>query len=56
MLRWAFLFLIIALIAAAFGFTGVAGAASAIAKFLFGLFLLICLMFFVLALSVAHKI
>ena len=38
MLRWALVFLIIALIAAGLGFTGVAGAAAGIAKILFWLF------------------
>jgi uncharacterized membrane protein YtjA (UPF0391 family) len=35
MLRWAFMFLIIALIAALFGFGGIASAAAGIAKVLF---------------------
>ncbi len=35
MLRWALIFLIIALVAALFGFTGIAAAAAGIAKFLF---------------------
>ena len=55
MLRWAVIFLIIALIAAAFGFTGVAGTAAAIAKVLFGIFLFICLVFFLLALFITPK-
>ena len=46
MLRWALIFLIIALVAALFGFTGVAAAAAGIVKFLFFLFLVICLIFF----------
>jgi len=50
MLSWAFTFLIIAIIAAVLGFTGVAGTAAAIAKFLFGLFLVACLVLFALAL------
>ena len=51
MLRWAVIFLIIAIVAALFGFTGIAAGAAAIAKFLFGLFLLLCLIFFILAIS-----
>src|SRR5690348_4320228 len=47
MLRWAIIFLIIAIVAAVFGFTGIAAGAAAIAKFLFGLFLLLCLIFFI---------
>jgi uncharacterized membrane protein YtjA (UPF0391 family) len=39
MLGWAFTFLVIALIAAALGFGGVAGAATGIAKILFFVFL-----------------
>jgi uncharacterized membrane protein YtjA (UPF0391 family) len=41
MLRWAVLFLVVALIAAVFGFAGVAGAATNIAWFLFALFLIL---------------
>jgi uncharacterized membrane protein YtjA (UPF0391 family) len=39
MLKWSFLFLIIALLAGAMGFTGVAGAATAISKTLFFIFI-----------------
>jgi uncharacterized membrane protein YtjA (UPF0391 family) len=46
MLRWAFIFLIVALIAALFGFTEIAVAATGIAKILFFFFLVL----FVLAL------
>ena len=41
MLRWAFTFLIVALIAGAFGMAGVAGAAAGIAKGLFVAFLVL---------------
>jgi uncharacterized membrane protein YtjA (UPF0391 family) len=41
MLRWALLFLIVALISAAFGFGGVEGVAMQIAKVLFFLFLIL---------------
>jgi uncharacterized membrane protein YtjA (UPF0391 family) len=34
-LRWAFIFLVIGLVAALLGFTGIAGAAVGMAKFLF---------------------
>ena len=50
MLRLAFMFLVVALIAALFGFTGIAGAAVGIAKFLFFLFIAICLAFLILGL------
>jgi uncharacterized membrane protein YtjA (UPF0391 family) len=39
MLKWALIFAVVAVIAAAVGFSGVAGAAAGVAKLLFGLFL-----------------
>lgn len=44
MLRWAVLFLVIALIAALFGFTGVARTAYAGAKILFVVFLILAVL------------
>jgi uncharacterized membrane protein YtjA (UPF0391 family) len=41
MLRWAVIFLVVALIAAAMGFGGIAGDAAGIAKILFVVFLVI---------------
>ena len=41
MLRWAFIFLIVALAAAILGFGGIAGAAAGVAKVLFFIFLLL---------------
>jgi uncharacterized membrane protein YtjA (UPF0391 family) len=41
MLRWALIFLIIALIAAALGFTGIYVAAAGIAKILFYIFVIL---------------
>ncbi|HEX4096712.1 MAG TPA: DUF1328 domain-containing protein [Caulobacteraceae bacterium] len=41
MLRWALIFLVIALIAAALGFTGVYVAAAGIAKLLFYIFVIL---------------
>jgi uncharacterized membrane protein YtjA (UPF0391 family) len=41
MLYWAFVFLVIALIAGGLGFWGIAGAAAAIAKILFGIFIVL---------------
>jgi uncharacterized membrane protein YtjA (UPF0391 family) len=55
-LYWAFIFLIVGLIAAAFGFTSIAGGAFVIAKFLAGLFLVLFLIFLVLGLTAARKI
>lgn len=43
MLRWAFIFLVIAIIAGIFGFTDVAHAATTIAQWLFGIFLVLFL-------------
>jgi uncharacterized membrane protein YtjA (UPF0391 family) len=51
MLNWALLFLIVALIAAVFGFGGVATAAAGIAKILFFVFLVIFLISLVMGLS-----
>jgi uncharacterized membrane protein YtjA (UPF0391 family) len=55
-LYWALMFLIVGLIAAALGFTDVAGGAIAIAKFLAGLFLLLFVIFLVLGLTAVRKI
>jgi len=48
MLGWAITFLVIALIAAVFGFGGIAVASAGIAKVLFFVFLVICVVFFLL--------
>ena len=56
MLHMALTFLAIGLIAALLGFTTIAGASFAIAKFLAGLFLLLFLVFLVLAILGARKI
>ena len=55
MLKWAAIFLVIALIAALLGFTSIAGAAAGIAKFLFFLFIAIFVIFFVLAIMGGRK-
>jgi uncharacterized membrane protein YtjA (UPF0391 family) len=52
MLRWALIFLVLGLIAAALGFTGIAGASVGIAKVLFFLFLAIFAVMFILGLTV----
>jgi uncharacterized membrane protein YtjA (UPF0391 family) len=52
MLRWALIFLVLGLIAAAFGFTGIAGASVGIAKVLFFLFLAIFAVMVILGLTV----
>ena len=43
MLRWAVIFFVVALIAAAFGFLGIAAAAVSIARVLFYIFLILFL-------------
>jgi uncharacterized membrane protein YtjA (UPF0391 family) len=43
MLKWAVIFLVIALVAALFGFTDIAAASAGIAKILFGIFLVLFL-------------
>ena len=45
MLKWALGFFVISLIAAAFGFGGIASASAGIAKILFGIFLALALLF-----------
>lgn len=56
MLYWAFVFLMVGLLAAALGFTDIAGGAFAIAKFLAGLFLLLFVVFLVLGLTAVKRI
>lgn len=56
MIKWALIFLVIALIAGLFGLTGLAGAAVDIAMFLFGLALVIFLVLLVLGYTVYKKI
>jgi uncharacterized membrane protein YtjA (UPF0391 family) len=52
----AVVFLVIGLLAALLGFTGIAGASFAIAKFLAGLFLLLFLVFLIIGLTAARRI
>jgi uncharacterized membrane protein YtjA (UPF0391 family) len=56
MLRWALIFLVIALVAGALGFTGVAGASIAIAKTLFYIFLVVFLVLLVAGLVIGKRI
>ncbi len=56
MLRWAFLFLVIGLIAGLLGFGGIAGASFAIAKTLFFIFMAIFLVLLIAGLTVARRI
>ena len=48
MLNWALIFLLVALVAAALGFSGIAGTATNIAWILFVVGLVIALVFFIL--------
>ena len=56
LLRWAVIFLVIALVAAVFGFTGIAVAAAGVAKFLFLIFLVACLIFFIIGMTAGRRI
>jgi uncharacterized membrane protein YtjA (UPF0391 family) len=56
MLKWALFFAIVAIIAGLLGFTGVAAGAAAIAKFLFVVFLILCVVFLVLGFVITKKI
>ena len=51
MLSWALTFFIVALVAALFGFTGVAAGAAALAKFFFFLFVVLFLVSLVMGLA-----
>lgn len=46
MLHWSLVFLVVALIAALFGFSGIAAASAGIARVLFGIFLILFLISF----------
>lgn len=54
MLRWAFIFLVVALIAAALGFGGIAATAAGIAKILFYVFLALFLIALIAGLGVGR--
>jgi len=56
MLKWAFVFLIIAIIAGIFGFTDVEAASATIAQWLFGIFLLLFLGALVIGLWIGKKV
>jgi len=56
LLKWAVIFLVIALIAGALGFTGVYAAAASIAKILFYIFLFLFVVTLLAGLFVAKKI
>ena len=56
MLRWSMIFLVIAIIAAALGFGGIAAGAAEIAKILFYLFLAVFVITLVIALAAGEKL
>jgi len=56
LLKWAVVFLVIALVAALFGFGDIAHGAADIAKWLFFIFLGICVVLFVLGLTVYKSV
>lgn len=56
MLRWALIFLVIGLVAALFGFGGIAGASIGIAKFLFFLAVALFVIFLVLGLMAGKTV
>lgn len=56
MLKWAVIFLIIAVVAGAFGFTNVEAASAGIAQILFGIFLVLFLAALVIGLALGSKL
>ena len=56
MLQLALLFLVVGIIAAVLGFTSIAGASLAIANFLAGLFLVLFVLFLILAIAGVRKV
>jgi len=56
MLRWAIFFLIVSLIAALFGFTGISVAAAGIAKALFFLFIVVTVVLFALVIAAGRAL
>jgi len=56
MLKWAVIFLIIAIVAGLFGFIGVEQASATIAQWLFGIFLVLFLGALVIELALGHKL
>jgi uncharacterized membrane protein YtjA (UPF0391 family) len=56
MLKWAVIFLVIALVAALFGFTDIAAASAGIAKILFGIFLVLFIGAVIIGLVIGKKV
>lgn len=55
MLKWAAIFFVISIIAAVFGFAGIASAAAGVAKILFFLFLAVAVIMLAAGLFTGHK-
>lgn len=56
MLKWAFVFLLIAIVAGLFGFTGVEEASATIAKWLFGIFMVLFLGAIAIGLAIGARL
>jgi len=56
MLKWAIIFGILSLIAAALGFGGIAGAFAGVAKILFFLFVSLCVILLIAGIFIGRKI
>ena len=56
MLKWALIFLVIALVAGALGFTNIAAGAATIARILFGIFLVIFILLLIFGLMAGEAI
>lgn len=56
LLKWAIVFLVISLVAALFGFTGIAQGSADIAKVLFFIFLAVCVVLFLLGMTVYKSV
>jgi uncharacterized membrane protein YtjA (UPF0391 family) len=55
-LKWAFVFLVIAIIAGIFGFSDVEAASATIAQWLFGIFLVLFIGALVIGLAIGRKL
>ena len=56
MLKWALVFLLIAIVAGIFGFGGIAAASATIAKILFGIFLVLFIGALVIGLAIGSRL
>lgn len=56
MLKWAVVFLLIAVVAGIFGFTGIEAASATIAKILFGIFLVLFIGAVAIGLAIGSKL